>query len=286
LEVCSGQLAGPILTAAREHDQASPFQTETLPVGALRMGDLGFYSLKQFDEDSQQDIFWLSRYRSNTLVYDEAGQQIDLLHWLRQQSGTQFERTILLGKNQQLPCRLLVERVPPAVAASRRRKLREYARKKQTPLTAELLAMAEWTLILTNIPLPLLSIPEALVLLRVRWQIELLFKRWKSLFQIDTWRSNQLQRILTELFAKLVSVVVAQWILLTGIYQQFHPSFWKASLVLRQFATTLAICLHSFFELERVLNHIAQHFRSHCRLDTRESHPSLYHLLDNTFVQS
>jgi len=38
LEYSSGQLAGPVLHAGRVHDTASPYQNESLPRGALRLG--------------------------------------------------------------------------------------------------------------------------------------------------------------------------------------------------------------------------------------------------------
>lgn len=281
LEVCSGQLGGPILAAGREHDSRSPFQSEALPKAALRMGDLGFFSLQQFKTDSENGVWWLSRHKVGTCLYDEQGSPIDLLTWLRQHTADQVDVSIQLGKFHRLPCRLLAIRVPPQVVEQRRRKMKEYARKKQTPLRAELLALAEWTLLLTNIPPHLLSIPEALVLLHVRWQIELLFKRWKSLFNIDAWRSANPWHILTELYAKLLSVVIQQWIVLTGITHMAHPSFWKAALVVRKFATSLALTLHDFFALLHVLSLISQHFQAYCRLGTRRSRPSLYQLLDN-----
>lgn len=281
LEVCSGQLGGPILAAGREHDNRSPFQSEELPKGALRMGDLGFFSLQQFQADSENGVWWLSRYKAGTCLYDELGQPIDLLAWLRQQTADQVDQSIQLGQTARLPCRLVAIRVPPHLVEQRRRKMKEYARKKQTPLRAELLALAEWILLLTNIPAHLLSIPEALVLLHVRWQIELLFKRWKSLFKIDEWRSANPWHILTELYAKLLSVVIQQWILLTGMTQMAHPSFWKAALVVRKFATSLAITLQDFFALIHVLTLISQHFQAHCHLGTRRSRPSLYQLLEN-----
>ncbi len=282
LEVCGGQLGGPILAPAREHDQASPFQDEALPVGALRMGDLGFFSLEQFAADDQAGVFFLSRYKAGTVLQDPDGQRIALLAWLRKQTGDRFERAVGVGHKQPLACRLLVERVPPQVAAQRRRKLREYARKKQTPLSAELLELAGWTLLLTNIPADQLSIPEARVVLRVRWQIELLFKRWKSLFKVDEWRSTDPDRMLTELYAKLLAVVVEQWILLTGIYACPHPSFWKAALVVRKFATALALAVADadFAWLTRLLFRMAAHFRHHCHLDHRRSRPSLFQLLE------
>ena len=281
LEVSSGQLGGPVLVAGLEHDSRSPFQSEALPQGALRMGDLGFFSLQQFKTDDENGVYWLSRYKVGTRLYDLQGQPIDLLAWLRQQTADQVERPIQLGKTDRLVCRLLVIRVPPAVAEKRRRKLKEYACKKHTPLRAELLALADWTLLLTNLPSNLLSIPEALVLLHVRWQIELLFKRWKSLFKIDEWRSANLWHILTELYAKLLSAVIQQWILLTGLNQMAYPSFWQAALVVRKFATSLAMVLHDFSRLTDVLSLISYHFQAHCRLGTRKARPSLYQLLEN-----
>jgi hypothetical protein len=281
LEVCSGQLGGPFLVAGREHDGRSPFQSEALPQGALRMGDLGFFSLKQFKTDDENGVWWLSRYKADTCLYDLQSQPIDLLAWLRQQTSDQVEWLVQVGQKERLTCRLLIIRVPPAVAEKRRQKLREYACKKHTPLRAELLALAEWTLLLTNIPPNLLSIPEAWVLLHVRWQIELLFKRWKSLFKIDEWRSANVWHILTELYAKLLSAVIHQWILLTGMNQISHPSFWQAALVVRKFATSLAIALPRFSELIHVLELISHHFQAHCHLGIRKSRPSLYQLLEN-----
>lgn len=281
LEVTRAQLGGPILAAGREHDTRSPFQSEELPKGALRMGDLGFFSLKQFQTDAANGVYWLSRYKADTCLYDELGQPIDLLAWLGQQTCDQAERTVQVGQKERLSCRLLVIRVPPAVAQQRRRKLREYACKKHTPLRAALLALAEWTLLLTNLPQDQISIPEALVLVHVRWQIELLFKRWKSLFKIDEWRSANPWHILTELYAKLLSAVIHQWVLLTGLNQSTHPSFWQAALVVRQFATSLAIALPDISRLREVLWLISAHFQAHCRLGTRKARPSLYQLLDN-----
>jgi hypothetical protein len=273
LEYTSGQLAGPVLQAGREHDSHSPYQDEDLPAGAIRLGDLGFFSLHQFAADQRQGVYTLSRYKIGTGLYDPNGQPILLLDWLRGQSETQFEARVILGQIERIPCRLLVERVPQEVAEQRRRRLREYARKKQVVVSALTLALTEWTLIVTDIPSELLSIPEALVLLAVRWQIELLFKRWKSLFQIDQWRSQDPWRILTELYAKLIGVVILNWVLLLDGGPLSRRSLWKAALAVRHFAPALALALPDFVQLELVLTLIHSHLRFPCRLTTRYAHP-------------
>lgn len=50
-------------------------------------------------------------------------------------------------------------------------------------------------------------------MMRVRWQIELLFKLWKNEGHIDSWRSEKPWRIPCELYAKLIAMVIQHWIL-------------------------------------------------------------------------
>ena len=128
-----------------------------------------------------------------------------------------------LGVEDRLPARLLAVRVPKRVAAARRAKiLAEAKREGETP-SARKLALAEWTLLVTNAPPEVLAIREALVLARARWQIELLFKLWKDEGHLDEWRSADPTRILCEVYAKLVAMVLQHWLLLVGCWLLRRP---------------------------------------------------------------
>src|SRR5205085_3431503 len=83
-------------------------------------------------------------------------------------------------------------------------------KRKGKKISAARLRLADWTIVLTNVPHALLSVQEALVLLRVRWQIELLWKLWKQHGKLDTWRSYKPERILTEFCAKLLGLVITR----------------------------------------------------------------------------
>jgi Transposase DDE domain len=113
-----------------------------------------------------------------------------------------------------LPCRLIAWRLPPKVAARRRRKLRAQVRRKEgkgAVPSAERLARCDWAILLTNVPEERLSIDEARVLYRARWQIELLFKRWKSQGRIDEMDSSPI-RCMVKLWSRLLAALLQQWL--------------------------------------------------------------------------
>jgi|GEM_PF-4422023 len=121
---------------------------------------------------------------------------------------------VRMGAEQPVACRLVAVRVPAAVAARRRRALRRAAKREgRTPSQASL-TLTGWDAFLTTAPAALLAVPEILALAGARWQVELLFKRWKQDGRVDAWRSANPWRILSEVYAKLLGVLIAHWCLL------------------------------------------------------------------------
>jgi hypothetical protein len=145
-----------------------------LPAGALRLADLGYWSLEAFAALEQHKVFWLSRLQMQTAVYDATGARRDLLEILEAQPTDTIELAVTLWERQRLASRLLAVRVPQDVADARRRRLRKAARDKGRQVSASRLALAAWTLFVTNVPTECLTLREALVLGRMRWQIEVL----------------------------------------------------------------------------------------------------------------
>ena len=280
LQVClnytTGQVEGPLLQSGRAHDRTSPFQDEPLPAGALRLADLGYFELDRFDKANREGVYWISRLKQGTVVYDERGQRLDLSAWLRADDSIQRDVTIQLGKTHRLACRVIVERVPPAVAQQRRRKLREIARKKQVPLRAETLALADWTLLVTNIPPEMAAVPEILLLGHVRWQVELLFRLWKDRLRIDEWRSRNPWRILTEIYAKLIGLVICQWIFQTMLWTFPNRSLYRAIRVIQQLAPLLLIAFTHPGKLTPVLRCLQFVLPTVCRVDRRRSKPAAW----------
>lgn len=116
---------------------------------------------------------------------------------------------------QRLTGRLVAVRVPSQVAEERRRKLRAEAKDDGRTPSARQLALCDWVIFLTNVPSERLSVAEVLVLARARGQIELLFKLWKSYGRVDESRSAKPYRILCEVYAKLLIMLMQHWVAIT-----------------------------------------------------------------------
>lgn len=283
LQVClnysTGQVEGPVLQAGRAHDSTSPFQDEELPAGALRLADLGYFDLDCFVRDNQRGVYWISRLKTGTIVYDALGHRLDLLAWLQGSDEVQRDIPILIGAEQMMSCRLIVQRVPPEVAEQRRRRLRDYARKKQVPLREETLALAAWTLVITNVSAQSLSLDEILVLLHVRWQVELLFKLWKDRAKVDEWRSQNPWRILTEIYAKLIGLIISQWIFQIALWSFPNRSLTRAIGMIHKYAPLMFFSFEDPTILLHVLERLMAGLPVASRIDSRQSQPGTWQRL-------
>lgn len=61
---------------------------------------------------------------------------------------------------------------------------------------------------MTNVSVTQLPAEHADLIYTLRWQIELIFKLWKSQLSVDEWSSRHPWRILCEIYAKLLAIVI------------------------------------------------------------------------------
>lgn len=243
LDLCTGQIAGPEVSAGRQHDRTADLAHTMVPVGGVRISDLGYWSLGVFAALIAAGAHMLSRLHPQPQLFlPGETTPLSLERWLRRQRADQVELAVDVGAAARLPLRLLAARVPPDVAAERRRVLRAAAKRKGQAVSRTSLIRADWTLLVTSVPAEHLTLAEALVLARARWQIELLFKLWKTQGQIDASRSANPQRLLCELYAKLIAMVL-QHAILAAQGWTVGDSAVRAALTVQAYATAIAATL-------------------------------------------
>ena len=280
IDLCMGQLTGFELQQGRDADCQSTVRTSDVIPNGVYLADLGYFKLDRFREIGDADGFWISRLKASVSVYDTDGQRFDDVTDLLERSANEnvVDISVEIGAKERLPGRLVAVRAPQEVVDQRRQRLRKQECKKGKTVGKRRLALCAWTIFMTNVPSEQLSVEEVLTLARARWQIELLFKLWKSHGGIDVSRSKMPYRVLCDVYAKLLAMVVQHWLFLVNLWAHPDRSLVKAAKTIRRRAMELASSFHRRSRLVEVISSIG-HCISGCRINRRKQHPNTYQLL-------
>ena len=206
---------------------------------------------------------------------------MELLSWLSAQGGKFVDRQIWLAKGHGLQCRLIAWRLPPEQANRRRQKLRKQTLSKRgrEPI-AERLAWCDWTILVTNVPEKMLMPTEAAVLYRARWQVELLFKRWKSQDLVAVLSGSTAVRQMVRVWSRLIAALLQQWLLVASAWGDPTKSWSKVREAIRRFVGRITTALDQWKELERVLTDLRRAIEKTCRRNKRTK-PGTLELLND-----
>jgi hypothetical protein len=249
--------------------------------GALWIADLGYFALVRLAQLSQAGVYFLMPLKDGVVTW-LAGKRVDILEVLQahaEQEEQEYE--IILGAGKQVPCRLLARRATAVQIKRRHEAQEEYARKHGTQVTQRQRDWAEWTLVISNVPACLLSLAEALVVLRVRWQVELVWKLWKMQGQVDEWQTENLARILCEVYAKLLGVLLQHWLMLLSCWDDPHRSTIGVSEIVRDQVVVLAHGFGGRLSLRQALRLLCEAIRQAAgrSIAGRSARPSTSRLL-------
>ena len=300
----SGGMSGPWVTSGREAEHQGAAREEHLPKESLFCGDGNYFTLASMRVRGEAGTFWLTPAQANLHFYDPAGIKKDLVSYLKDHCDEQvIDIQIQAGVRDRLPCRLIaihLNREQRRIKAretvyqpaskkgvqvcgpkrgKKEEKKRKKSRQKSKKTSKSRLELADWIFLLTNVPEDRLSAQEALVLMRCRWQIELLWKLWKQHGKIDTWRSEKPDRIETEIYAKILALLLLHWITILGCWDDPQRSLRKAQQVTQWNASALGFALIGDMSLSRAIQRIAGAMGKACRINSRRKKPNTYQLV-------
>ena len=169
-------------------DEKGGERIDRIPVvpGEIRIGDAGFLQVDQIGTVMSQgaDVLVRASWRHARWL-DSDGEPLDLLGILKAASKVgHIDRPIWLGRKKGSPplaMRLVALRKPTAAFAEARRKARRAAQKEGREASKGTLAASQWIILVTSLSKEKFSPEDILKLYRMRWRIELAFKRLKSL---------------------------------------------------------------------------------------------------------
>jgi hypothetical protein len=151
--------------------------------GCLFIFDLGYFKISAFDLISQAGAYFLSRLNHQTNL-DEGETSglspLDLVEFLKETPFDVIEKAIFIGEKERVSSRLIAVRLPDEIVNECRRVARQKAKKKGYTPTESHLFLLSWNLFITNVPSDIWTPETVIKSYPIRWQIELIFKSWKS----------------------------------------------------------------------------------------------------------
>jgi hypothetical protein len=277
-DVTTGKLEILTPAAARQSERALAGELAPPPPNSLRLCDLGFFDLERLAADQRAGIHFVSRVPALLTVRLGAQAAVNVTAWLNQQTADRIDTEVVLGTKDRLRCRLIALRLPAEVAEQRLRRLRKKLRKKGKKLSDRQRLMCQWTVLITDLSAAF-TVEEICVLYRVRWQIELLYKAWKSGGGLGRTRGRKGYRVLCEAYAKLLALVVQHWGTLLRGGPLCGISLVRAARRIKRLALQIAAVLSDPRGLRRVLEKLQARLRRLPRRGRRKKHPSTRQLL-------
>lgn len=215
----------------------------------LHIRDLGYVSHAYLRKIVKEEAFFINRLHPlwNPVLRD-TGKAIDwvsLYEKMKQTRSVHFETMITIGKGHYaFNCRLIAATVSEEVWAERIRKAQTRAKSVGYELTDEYKHRCRFSLFITNATQEMLRAADIIQLYRLRWQIELVFKTWKSLLNIHQVKVVKKERLECQLIAKFI------WILLN----------WKVfrciDIFLRRHSSGYACSMWKFFKQARKCGYV------------------------------
>jgi hypothetical protein len=208
----TGKFLDLTLTESVRNDQRDASETvENVLENDLVIRDLGYFSTSVLRKINDGKAFFLSRLHSSTAVYDETNAEIDFqqLHvFMTKNRIEKLDRQVFIGKDR-LPVRLVIGIVPDEVYQARMRRKRKEEKRRGCQMKDRTKFLLHFNLFVTNVDAAKLPSEKIMPLYRFRWQIELMFKNWKSVFSIHTLQKMKEERYITMLYIRLILIVVS-----------------------------------------------------------------------------
>ena len=151
----------------------------------------------------------------NVYLTADAREPLSLLRHINRfgDGANTMEFKVFLGQKHRIPVRLIVYRLPRDVYRHRQKAAIKTAKRKGRGISLSYLKFLKFTFYITNVPETLWPMEALGTLYRLRWQVELTFKQWKSLFQIHVLKGTRPERIRCLIYGRLIVILVVQHLL-------------------------------------------------------------------------
>jgi hypothetical protein len=209
---------------------AENLQRLTYRPGDIVLGDRYYARPRDLRPVMEAGADFIVRTGWNSLRLMQAnGEPLDLFAALAAQAEQESEMQVCVHEGitetpppEPLILRLVIRRKEPEQAEAERKRLLKDAKKRGKQPDPRSLEAAKYILLLTSLPADIFPPADILALYRFRWQIELAFKRFKSLAGLDMLPAKKPELARAWIYARLIVAIIAEQI--AGQVPESSPS--------------------------------------------------------------
>ncbi len=207
------QMCHSSLGAMTENDLTASKNNEWITEGALILRDLGYYSHDGLEEIANKKAFFISKVKPKTALFDLDGQRFELVKLVEKMKRAgimSLEKELLIGHEKKIKARVIFSIVPDGVKKQRASAVAYKANNKNYTVQKEYKVWTGINVFITNVSKDRLTPEQIMSIYRLRWQVELVFKTWKSHYKIDQYKTMRKERMECYVYATLL-LILLQW---------------------------------------------------------------------------
>lgn len=276
----AGHISALEVEAGRNSDHGCQLHRQQLTKGSLQLFDLGYFDQSALADIAQAEAYFICRLHPQAGLYKSmnASKSMDIVAWLKPLKADRYEFQSYVGSQERVAIRVLLQRLPTPVAEERRRKAQASARRQGKTYSQSHMELLDWSILITNVPSAMLSFEQVMTLYPIRWQIELIFKLWKSHAKLASVAQWKPERVLCHLYARLLALILFHWFIAPWRFGEWGElSLTKAFQVFQHHISRLAQAIVAHWHgIEVVLEKITQDFLRFALKNKRRKSPSSF----------
>ncbi len=255
-DIKSSRIQGIELTGTKTNDYTSARNSyNRIKKDALLIRDLGYISIDILQEITRKEAFFLNRIKPTTTIYEKKKDRFvelslkNIAKNLRKSGKPFVSKQVYIGKRQFLPCRIIFMLIPDEKYKDRLIKQKEKTRRRGSRnVDQRVLNSLDLNIFITNTEEEQLPTHKILDVYKLRWQIELVFKTWKQICEINKVRKMKADRIEITLFAQLLWIII-NWSLINIFSTYFFLKTGMLLSIYKSFKTLRFLTLHIRYAL-------------------------------------
>ena len=214
-DLLAGTYGGCKIVDAGESDFAHLDKLEdNIGKNDLKLKDLGYFKVSHLEYIDKAEAFYISRIKTTTGVYKMMNKKYSKINLTEYTGSLKEGETIeipeaYLGAKEKLKCRLIVTKLTKENKEKKLTALVEKCKRKGEKVSDLAIESAAINVYATNVPAHILSTEIIHEIYSMRWQVEIMFKVWKSVFQIHRSKPVKIERFDCHLYGKLIAILLS-----------------------------------------------------------------------------